>query len=727
MPAPANDNFASASALSGSSGFPAAETIDLATTEASEPDLADIHQTIWYVWTAPSSGKCRLLATPAINSSRLATLNIYTGASLGTLVDLEGGAAAFLTGGAGEQVGWLFDAVSGTTYHFRLGIWDVPTVTGTLRLRFEMPSPPANDDFANAHHFSGTSDSVGLIDTAAATTETGEPVPSVMSGGPIEQTSWYDWTAPADLEVTLDLTGSIGASGAHGLPTFDEWILAVWEGVSLPTLVEVGSADLSGGARTLLFSAIAGHTYRIQVGTWGGSNTASVRLALASAPSGGSIEVAFSSDTLEPSPSWVELVGHDGLRVTGWRIDRGRADLFDKTVTGTAGIDIIDLEGVLDPTNAGSLYASEIDPMRQVRIRLQNPVTDDWSHLFKGFASEWLYDMDVSERILNVTLDCSDAFDLIQALEMTPGHHGDTVPAGSEGDIFFDQGPPGVISGVGPSRIHKILDDVGWPAGPREVFTGNVLLQGTIYARRDAALTALFDAADAEFPGVANIYISKSGYVTFHGRYARFDPTNPDYGIRTWQAGDAGVASLDNTVALFSEIKFRRGESDLINAALSLPQGIDAADVPGSLVKDDPSIAKYGWRSGSYDNLLVSKGRTSPATTSFTVNAVDETKLYSEWLVHNYKNPRTRVNQLVFYSREPTDFSGPAIWDLLCNVEIGDIVHLQSSHPGGGGFDEDFYVEGIHYVAETFRDDFPFITLTLDVSPKSLYDFNPFA
>jgi hypothetical protein len=279
MPAPANDNFANAIVLSGSSGFPASVAIDLATTEAGEPNVADIHQTIWYAWTAPSSGKCRLLMTAAIGASRYGTLNIYTGATLGTLVDLEGGAAAFINSGAGEEVGWLFDAVAGTTYHFRLGVWDVPTATGTLRLRFEIVAPPANDDFANAHAFAGTSDSVGPIDSAAATTEAGEPAPSVMFGGPIEQSTWYEWTAPSDLEVTLDLTGSLGINS-----NFDEWILAVWEGATLATLTEIGSADMYGSQRTLIFDAVAGHTYRIQVGTWGGEPTASVHLAFTSVP-----------------------------------------------------------------------------------------------------------------------------------------------------------------------------------------------------------------------------------------------------------------------------------------------------------------------------------------------------------------------------------------------------------------------------------------------------------
>jgi hypothetical protein len=454
------------------------------------------------------------------------------------------------------------------------------------------------------------------------------------------------------------------------------------------------------------------------------------------------VSVAFTSSTLDETPSpWTQLDNPDGIHiVSSYRIDRGRASEFDKTGTGTASIDIFDIDGVVDPTNSSGPFFGNIDPMKQVRIQLRNPVTDVWHYLFKGFASEWTYEVDISGAFTKTVLDCADAFDLLAALEMTPGHHGDTPPANSLGDIYFQQGPPGTIGGVGPSRIHKALDDAGWPAGPREIFPGNVLLQETLYARRDQLLSVIFDAADAEFPGVANVYISKSGYVTFHGRYARFDPTNPDYGIQFWKVGTGPIAAEDATVAPISGLRFRRSKSDIINAAQSIPQipgneGTSAgswttAELATMLDKDDTSIAKYGWRSDSFDNLLTFKGRTSPDTTSFTVSAVDETKLYSQWRVRNYKNPNTRVEQIVFRPKAPGNFSGPAIWALMTEVEIGDVVTLHTEHPGGGGFDnEDFFVEGIHYDAQPMGKDlpgFPDITMTLDVSPRSLYTFNPF-
>lgn len=450
------------------------------------------------------------------------------------------------------------------------------------------------------------------------------------------------------------------------------------------------------------------------------------------------VSVAFESTALDETPSWFQIDDPNATDpdsssdiVGGFRIDRGRGSEFDKTGSGTAVVDIYDIDGIVDPTNQFGPHYGSIDPMKQVRVRLRDPVEDTWHYVFKGFVSEWNYSVDISGAFTKTTLDCADAFDLLAALEMTPGHHGDTPPTSSLGDIFFAQGPPGTIGGVGPSRIHKALDDAGWPAGPREVFTGNVLLQETVYARRDQLLSVIFDAADAEFPGVANVYMSKSGYVTFHGRYARFDPTNPDYGIQFWKAGTGPIAAQDATIAPISGLTFRRSKSDIINAAMSVPQlrgggEWTTAELATMLEKNNASIAKYGWRSDSFDNLLTYKGRTSPDTTSFPVSALDVTKQFSKWRVENYSNPQTRIDQIVFRPQDPGHFSGPATWALMCGVEIGDVLTVQTEHPGGGGFDEDFFVEGIHYDVLPGPLAWADVTLTLDVSPRSLYDFNPF-
>lgn len=447
------------------------------------------------------------------------------------------------------------------------------------------------------------------------------------------------------------------------------------------------------------------------------------------------VAIAFDSPTLELDPLWVSI--EDQINVTSWQIDRGRSTELDKTSTGTARITIADTQGLLDPTNLDSPFNGNLDPMKQVAIGLTNPVTDSATTIFRGFVSEWLHSLDVFEEtagvargIDTVTLECADAFDLLSALELTPGVHGDTTTASDFADVWLKGTPSNLVGQAAIAhhvnqRIEDLLLMAGWPAGLQFIFSGNVEVQGAVVPRRDSLLTALQDAADTEFPGgVANIFMSKDGAVIFHGRYARFFPGRPGYGINHWYAGGKAQAEADEDVAVIrSPLVFRRSKNDILNAVIAMPQGIDDVDAPGQLVKDDDSIDTYGWRSASFENLLVYTGDDHGGGQT---TALEETYKYADYYVGNYKTPRTRVTQLSFVGRSPSDTLSPALWALICGVEIGDLISLNTVHPGGGGFDEDFYVEGIHYSARPARTDMHDIQLTLDVSPRSFYDYNPF-
>lgn len=274
MPAPANDNFANREVITGASGTTGPRAIDDATTQASEelvPSL--VRQTIWYEWTAPSTGFVVFRISPVIGGGRVGWLTIWTGSALGSLTNATGlGAAA--VNGATEPL--PLEAVNGTSYKIQLGLDEAGGAgAGTFALTWDQPPPPANDDFADAITLTPATP-VGPIDAVGATVEVGEPSPSVMFGDGPFQTTWYEWTSAASSIAELDLTGSIGNNSGG----FNEWIIAVWTGSTLAALVEVASADLFGGARTLSFVADPGVTYRFQVGTWGDYDTATVTLEL---------------------------------------------------------------------------------------------------------------------------------------------------------------------------------------------------------------------------------------------------------------------------------------------------------------------------------------------------------------------------------------------------------------------------------------------------------------
>lgn len=448
--------------------------------------------------------------------------------------------------------------------------------------------------------------------------------------------------------------------------------------------------------------------------------------------------IAFDDNALGTAVTWTRLDDPQGYNLaSSWSITRGRSSEFDKTTTGVATVMFNDREGILDPTNTSSPFydtggtATKLNPQRQCAISLLHPVSGTWHPLFTGFVSEQEHDLDMwSEDRGNdvVSMEWEDAFAFFAALELTPGVHGDTPSVDDFADVYY-HGIPSNLPGETAvfchvdDRIIQLLTDSQWPTSLQDIFSGNVSVQGKVYERGDTLLAALFDAADAEFPGVANIYVSKSGIVRFRGRYARFNPTTPGYGITTWKAGGLAEALADPTVAPIAALGFRRSNSDIINAVLCLPQGVDEADAPGQLIKDDTSIATYGYRSKTWPNLLTSAGHNDDMTPT---TALDETAKFADYTVGNYKDPKTRVSLLRFRPRGPEDPTAPALWDLMCGVELGDRVHLETGHPDAGGFDEYFYVEGIRYAARGARDTYHDVTLELDVSPASFFAYNPF-
>lgn len=451
------------------------------------------------------------------------------------------------------------------------------------------------------------------------------------------------------------------------------------------------------------------------------------------------IAVAFNDDWKTAEPTWTRLDNTGPWRVQAYTISRGRNSELDRTSTGTATITIADPEGDFDPTNATATFAGDLDPVKQAAITIQNPVTLEWRHLFRGFVMEWPGELHKTGVVEFLNLELADAMALFATAEMTPTSPptwGDLPPFGFDGDIYFE-----ASAGTEQvrARMHQVLDQFEWPSSLRHLFSGNVDLQAASYTRREPILNVLLDAADAEMSVVSNLFVGRRGDVIFRGRYARFDPdsyiSTDDDDLRSgpagnggrlweWSAGGYPEAVADPTVAYISDIAWRRSASDVINAAVALPVAPidDEADVVNHLFKDDTSIDAYGWRFGpNMENLLVEAGNTPPGQT-----AAEECDFFAEYFVENYKTPKTRITRLVFRGVPVDHPAAAATWGLICGVEIGDPIHIETSHWGGaGGFDADYFIEGIRYECRPAAPGVPDITLELDVSPATFYSHNP--
>ena len=432
------------------------------------------------------------------------------------------------------------------------------------------------------------------------------------------------------------------------------------------------------------------------------------------------------------APTWTRL--DVDYQVTGWTVDRGRTYELEKTAPGRATITLVDTDGTFDPSQPSML----VDVMHHAAVCLQNPNDSTWSTLFRGYVSSLRWDLHPTERFAHVTLDLVDGQAIVAAAEMVPdGTWGDDV---IDGNIAYNEDTE--LDAV-QTRINQVLDEVGWPSSLRSVFTGNVGLRGWagvrsdgagIYAPRTSALQVILDAADAEFPDIANVYISGpsrtgaggpdrlSGSFTFHGRLARFNPDDVQYKIRTWKVGDHGAVAADPTLALVSPpLTVFRDDSHLVTSAIATPQGVADGDIPAQYVTDTTAVGLYGLRTWSAENLLTGNG-TGPTT------GLEQTRLFADYHRDNYKTTRTRVGQLTFRPQDPDGSYGTRTWRILCGVDISDVIELTSFHFGSSGFAaERFYVEGVHYEAQPGGADHPDVTLTLDVSPAGYYDENPFS
>ena len=242
--APVNDTLALATELAGESSVSITGTNAEASAEPGEPSHLpwdSARTSVWYSWTAPSSGSLTIRATSDINPA----LAAYTGDTAVDLTRVPNQAQDW--NGGPEQIRIRVEA--GVTYRIAV---DSPSLTGTFVLSLELIASPLNDDFGDALPLVGPLAEV-VGSTLGATQEPCEPV---HDDNYYDPSVWYTWTAPADGPVVLDTAGS-------DFPT----VLGIYTGDVLCSLTRVVANRLSGVGEPAkrLIQAQAGVTYRIAV------------------------------------------------------------------------------------------------------------------------------------------------------------------------------------------------------------------------------------------------------------------------------------------------------------------------------------------------------------------------------------------------------------------------------------------------------------------------------
>jgi hypothetical protein len=229
-------------------------------------------------------------------------------------------------------------------------------------------------------------------------------------------------------------------------------------------------------------------------------------------PPSARFSLGFGTGTLDPYPTWTPIDTHPNL-VTSYSIDRGRAYELDQTDAGHATVQITDPDGILDPTNPAGPYYGQIRPLLHAVLCRQDPVTGLWEERFRGYVEEYSYDIHPSQQVNQLTVSLVDLFEIAGSAEMQPGQFGADI----NGQVSY-----GVA--LSNERVVAILTDLGLPRHRYATLPGTVMLHSSRYSGGESALSAVQEAADGEFPNLANVYCDRHGRICFHGRTARFDP-----------------------------------------------------------------------------------------------------------------------------------------------------------------------------------------------------------
>lgn len=249
LAAPDNDDFAAAQSLgtAASGSVTAANNYStyqgLGNYDVPNPIETGVHpegSSVWYRWTAPSSGYVVFQLSDSNFTNRL---TVYSGTIFGDLTQIVQN-----YGGNGNNTSLAaFAATAGTAYSVRV---DSPlTGEGYFKLGWNMPAPPANDNFAAAQLLSGNSGSSSGTNIAA----TSQPGEDSTGGASV----WYKWTASADGRVTF-------RSPVNNFPL--TW--HVYTGTSLANLTAIRLPHtVADGTR---FDTVAGQLYYLKVDSYSG-------------------------------------------------------------------------------------------------------------------------------------------------------------------------------------------------------------------------------------------------------------------------------------------------------------------------------------------------------------------------------------------------------------------------------------------------------------------------
>jgi len=352
------------------------------------------------------------------------------------------------------------------------------------------------------------------------------------------------------------------------------------------------------------------------------------------------VRIAFSSDPFDASPTWTDVT-NDAYE---FEIRRGRQYELDRIECGLATVFLENLSGDYWPNNTGGAYYPNVLPGKRINIRATYGGTT--YDLYTGFIEAWQPDwLGLAGYGPIIRLDCADLLKNLSRLELNDG--------------------TGYSQEASGTRVGNVLDDLGWPAGARDLDAGQSTMIATGALVNENALAHLLTVQQSEL-GI--VFIAGDGDVQFQDRHARlkspYTTSQATFGDDTGESPYRAIEPSYDDDFIYNDVRMTRSGGTEQTAS------------------DATSQTTFGKRSLVRTGLLMADDNEALSQAQFQLS--------------RYKDAALRSRELVLYPDH-----APA--DLFSKVLGYDISTRITVRLNQANIDTDYHIEGIahHYSART--------------------------
>jgi hypothetical protein len=327
-------------------------------------------------------------------------------------------------------------------------------------------------------------------------------------------------------------------------------------------------------------------------------------------------------------------------RSTNIAIRRGRNLLQDTYDAGQATVKILDPDGDFNPQNTSSPIYGYLQPSRKLRISAEYNGTT--YYLFSGYTSDYRYTYPQGQETAYVTVTAFDAFKIFNTAAVN------TIAGTSAGQTTG-------------TRIGKILDEISWPSGMRDIDTGATTCQADPGTSR-SALTALRVVELTEYGA---FYISPEGDAVFQDRPFTVSSIG----------GTPTVFNQNGTGINYANLKFAFDDKLVYNQA-----NVTRTGGTVQTASDAASIDTYFLHSYTVGNLLMQ-------TDAEALN-------FAEAYVASRKDTDIRIDAITLDLNTPNYTAGVTA---ALSLDYFDPVTITNETPQGSTITKTLQIQGVSH------------------------------